>query len=240
MRELNGILPKRKTRIGVCYFTMGEKYSEENIKYGKRTVQHYCDKYEYSFLHRTTPYNPDRPPQWNKIGMLLEFVDQFDILLWIDADIIIMNECISITDLLETYLDKDCEMLLSMDFTGHINTGFWIVKCSQFTRTVLESINNFPELGKELHEQDVFERFYNLNFLEMKKKIKVIQNHNIANCCVGNYKYGRFLIHFMSISKDGLRKAFADFYPRRKDDESGIEYNNRMIWLRQFNQHLEY
>ncbi|MDC3333050.1 hypothetical protein OAV62_02305, partial [bacterium] len=56
-------------------------------------------------------------------------------------------------------------------------------------------------------------------------------DQDIMNCCVGLYKWGVYLIHFMSLGKDGLKQGFRHYYPDRRDDETQLEFQHRILHL---------
>lgn len=231
----SGYIPKRKSRIGICYFTVGEKYNDNVIKYGLKSIQDYCKKHEYDFIHEKELLNKKLPPHWSKMEMLRKY-DDYDFLVWIDADMIIMNDEITIQNLIIDHMGNK-DFLLSRDVSGHINTGFWIIRKSKYVNDILSSCLLLPELRyRGCEDQDTFNKLYERNFFGLKERTSILNDCTYFNCAVGLYKWGMFLIHFMSYSPQGLQKAFNDFYVRQKDDENTDQYNYRLSWIKRLNQ----
>ena len=129
-------------------------------------------------------------------------------------------------------------MMLSRDISHHINTGFWIVKNTEYSMDILKCVHQFPELRDRIYEdQDVFNQLYKRNILELQNHSTILstEQQHIMNCCVGLYKWGYFLIHFMSLSRHGLRKSLQTFYPKKRDDENDNQYEWRLNFMKNYN-----
>lgn len=225
-----------KVKVEVCTYYSGEKYEENIIHYGQQTIIKYCTKNNYKYHVEKETLVPDLPPHWTKIALLLRIANNCDsdYIVWLDADIMIMNQDIKIETIIEERMNGK-DFLLSRDISGEINTGVWIVRNTQYAKSVLELILNLPELRYRGYEdQDVFNKVYTKNLLQFQNKCTILPVHEqgVMNSCVGLFKWGFWLIHFFSLSKEGLSKAFNDFYPFQKHYEDENMYKNRMTWLK--------
>lgn len=232
-------IPKTNLKIGVCYFVAGDKYTDNTTNCGRMSLKIHCMLHGYDFLEQTTSLvptdedgEPTLPPHWNKMPLIRKYLDDYDYLVWIDADIMIMNHNIRWEDLIVDHMGSDQHFLTCRDLSGHINTGVWIARNSEYAKMILDLNSTLPELRyRECEEQDIFNRIYERDLWDAKKHIAVIDDQTIMNCCVGLYKTGMFLVHFMSLSKPGLSKCLQDFYPFRKGWDNDWSFNLRKNWL---------
>jgi len=227
-----------KVKITVCTFYTGDKYTEDVVKYGQKSMVDYCAKHNYTFYKEEKQLVPDLPAHWTKIALLLQIMEgtEDDYVVWLDADIMIMNQDIKIESIIEEYMNGK-DFLLSRDVSGEINTGVFIIRNTEYAKSVLELNLKLPELRYRGYEdQDVFNQLFNRNFLNLQDNSVILtpRQQNVMNCCVGCYKWGTWLIHFFSLGKDGLRKAFNDFYPHLKDGEVVPCFEHRIRWLKHY------
>lgn len=226
-----------KVKIKVCTFYTGDKYSDDVVKYGQKTIINYCDKHNYPFYVEKEQLVPNLLAHWTKIALLLKMMKETDddYVVWLDADIMIMNQDIKIESIIEEYMDGK-DFLLCRDVSGHINTGVFIIRNTEYSKSVLELNLKLPELRYRGYEdQDVFNQIYDRNILNLKDHSVILSanKQNVMNCCVGCYNWGTWLIHFFSLSKHGLKKAFNDYYPNLKDGEVLPQFEHRLNWLKQ-------
>jgi lipopolysaccharide biosynthesis glycosyltransferase len=225
-----------KIKIGVCTLLIGDKYSESNVKYGISRLSEYCIMHGYQLIIEHEVLDDSLPPHFSKMLLMLKHIDQFDYIIWFDADIMIMNETIKFEDLIYKYGENKDFMLCREIMTGqHINTGVWVARNTDYAKDVLKVTHLLPELrDRKYEDQDVWNQLYNRNILNLQDHCAALSPnlHTIMNCCVGYYKWGMFAIHFMSLSAPGLHKAFNDYYPKRRDDENEDMYQYRLAWLK--------
>jgi len=228
-------MPTPTIKIGVCSLAYGDKYTLDVIKYGKLSMEEYCRKWGYDFVFEDKLLDTVLPPHWSKLLLMLQLMRSkanYDYVVWLDSDVMVMNHEISITSLIFEHM-KDKHFMLSRDVSGHINTGVWIVRNSEYARQIVELNYNLPELRyRGCEDQDVFNRLYDTDAMQLQTHAHILNqsDQRILNCCIGCYTYGTFLIHFFSIGRETLKQAFNDFYPYQKDNENDDMYANRLEW----------
>lgn len=230
---------KPKIRIDVCTFYSGEKYSDDVVKYGQKSMKEYCNKHKYSYIVEKNPLITNLPLHWNKIALLLKLckISSSDYIVWFDADVLIINQDIKIEDVIEKHMNGK-NFLLCRDVSEEINTGVWIMRNTDYSRDMLELMLNLPELRYRGYEdQDTFNKVYEKNLLNFQHNCNILgsSNQNVMNCCVGCYHWGDWLIHFYSLSSNGLKDAFCNFYPYIKEDEHKNQYETRLNWIKNYN-----
>jgi galactosyl transferase GMA12/MNN10 family len=67
----------------------------------KRTFSPYARRHGYDLLLYSEPPPVDRPLPWAKIALLREAVRQYEVLLWLDADLMIVDQTVDIATELE-------------------------------------------------------------------------------------------------------------------------------------------
>ena len=127
-------------KIAVLTIYSGEKFIEDT-KYGRRVLVDYCKKHNYDFIDDSTvTKDHDREIQWSKILLIQKYLKYikdgedkpyYDYLVWIDADIFIMNPDITIESIIERLMNNK-HIMYSKDFGGWVNNGeiqkkLWII-----------------------------------------------------------------------------------------------------------------
>lgn len=225
-------------KIGVCSLFIGEKYDDKNAKYCKRSIIDYCKKNKYDFLYDTNKLDKNSNEKWSKLLMILKMLNSampsYDYVVWLDGDIMIMNDEILLENRIKDYMGNKDFMLASEPGADHINTGVWYVKNNEYTKNIIDMISKLPELRKVLYDQEVFNNVYNRNIFKLKDHCEILPKEfsYLINCYYGWYRYGMFLVHFWGMNGDELIIQNNQFYPKQKDDETEFQYNHRLTtWL---------
>ena len=176
-----------KFNIGLCFLNIGEKYKQ--ITYWSRQNKiSYCNHHGYDFIEDETVYNKDKPIPWTKIPLLLKYIDSYDYLVWIDADILIMNKNIKIEDFIKLYSDRD--IICGSDWRM-INTGVMIIKSSEFSKKFIaymeENVYDPNEDKNERYlnwEQGSFINMYDKNYMNCVEHIVVTPPTDMNSYCL--------------------------------------------------------
>lgn len=223
----------KKIKIGVCSLSIGKEY-KEYTKYTLTNKIKYCEKHDYTFIEDDSIYNPDKPIPWSKLLLILKYLSDFDYLIWVDADILIMNSEIKLEQFIEKY--ENFDIICGSDWKM-INTGILFVKNTDFSKEFLQKVydNDFdPEEDKSQRylnwEQGSFINLHDLNYLDCRNRIQVTDPVEF-NSYWFNYFPGHFVLHFAGVRGDLLSYLIKDFCPDRLDIDDDKSYNDRMIWL---------
>ena len=221
-------------KIGLCNFSIGDAYKEK-VKWTIVNKKSYCKRHGYDFIDDSTVYDDSKPIPWSKIKLLLKYINQYDYLVWIDADILIMNLNIKLESFIEQYSQYD--QICGSDFRM-TNTGVWFIKNTEFSKLFLQGIwdNVYdPEEDKSERymnwEQGSFINLIDKNFLDSKSKIKVTSPMEM-NSYWFNYYPGHFVLHFAGVRSNELKWLIQDYYPEKLDGiETDEACQKRMEWL---------
>lgn len=214
------------------------QYYTENIKYGKLSEElnkKYCEKYQYDyFVEKDTEElnkifrDENIAPQWYKVKLLKDLLDksdEYDWILFLDADAIFSNENVKIED----FIDEQYNLILADDMAFHsiVNTGVILVKNSEWSKKFLndwwnskDSINGKDALeilnwnggGHALdnnsvfksalwHEQTCISILYKTNE-DVAKNIKVVNKEDLNSPI---YRPDGFIFHAFGYGHSQLR-----------------------------------
>jgi hypothetical protein len=92
-----------------------------------------------------------RPENWDKIILLNHMLNFYDTVVWLDCDCVICNPFVNI----RAAMYQNYPMYLTrQQWGGFVNTGVWVLRSSQLTKDILESIwNNTKFIYHPLLEQ---------------------------------------------------------------------------------------
>lgn len=64
----------------------------ELLRVSRKRHQEYCDKFGIQFVQDFEVRHPERLPYWEKIPLIQSYLDTTDVLLWVDADALIVQD----------------------------------------------------------------------------------------------------------------------------------------------------
>jgi hypothetical protein len=225
-------------KIGIITLAYGEKFKKD-IKYGKQTLINYCNKHGYDLLEDEDMVKKhDREIQWTKILLIQKYLQNkdpfYDYLIWIDADIIILNPEKKIEDFI-TRLMNNKHIMYSKDFGNWVNNGVIFIKNTKESFDYfVESWNHTNEICREQGSMDML---YRINWNNCKSYIEITEDPREYNPVWFQYEYGMFLMHFPgcgeSQRKPNSLKIMMDmFCPLKMDEETDETYLERIRWLK--------
>jgi hypothetical protein len=219
-------------KIAILTLRIGEKY-KEFTKLGMLTQIEYCKRNGYDLIDDESVYDKSRPIPWSKILSIKKYLQQYDYIVWMDADIIILNFEVKLESFINQYLfNKESDFLMCIDTGNKRNTGVWFIKNTDYALKFMDRIyeqTNYIDAGE--WEQTAFNNLYeqNIDNIQSKSTIFPYSQAYLFNCLLYDYKYGYFLIHFMGCRDLYLlSQFFKDLYPLQRDDESIDQYNSRI------------
>ena len=231
-------------KIAVLTIYSGEKFIEDT-KYGRRVLVDYCKKHNYDFIDDSTvTKDHDREIQWSKILLIQKYLKYikdgedkpyYDYLVWIDADIFIMNPDITIESIIERLMNNK-HIMYSKDFGGWVNNGVIFIKnTKEALDYFVESWNHTTQICREQGSMDYIWR---INWNNCQSILEITQNQREYNPVWHEYEYGQFIIHFPGcgepVRKPNSLKMMMDmFCPIKMDEETEDAYLERIRWLKE-------
>lgn len=133
--------------ILMWYNSIISSYGDINYKINKA----YCDKYNIDLIRCNEIRHSKRHPAWERIPLILKYINNYDYVMWIDADAHFYIDSNNIINFINKYNTYD--IIFSKDIKVKINTGCFIVKNTQYSIDFLTKWgydddlyvnNNFP------------------------------------------------------------------------------------------------
>lgn len=183
--------PAGAARIGVL-----TAYDAEFSAIGRLAEQshrRYCRRHGYAFACETTGFDASRKPHWSKILFLRKHLPQFDWLVWLDADTLIMNPAIPA----HSFLADDVDLIISEDWKG-INTGVMFIRNTPWSLGFLDRI--WDQTGFFDHgwaEQAALRHLLSISAVD-RQHVRVVP-HTQFNTYPPDYRQGDFLLHFSGL-----------------------------------------
>jgi hypothetical protein len=138
--ECTGTLtpPPRKA---LCSVGLG-RY-EELLRLSGPTFENFAAQHSYDLILRFAASAGARPAAWAKVGLIQQLLDQYDIVVWVDADTIIMN---SDTDIAAEMAAGDWMWLCRHRTPEGLvpNTGVWMFRAGPEAKSFLAKLDAHP------------------------------------------------------------------------------------------------
>ena len=203
--------PPRKKRFAILTLC------DENAGYicmaSAANKRRYADLHGYDFIVSTQVADPSRPAAWSKILEVRKHLPNYDWLLFIDVDTLIMNPTVRLEDV----ADEKVDQVIAADHNG-INSGVWLVKNSEWSMFFLDELWAQEHLvrGPYLfhYEQRAFHHLFQTEPWSKQGSVRgrqqyagaaaVREHSKIVNQCVFNsllpwYVSGDFVVHFAGL-----------------------------------------
>lgn len=154
------------------------EYGDINYKINKI----YCEKHNLDLIMSNEKTYTNRHSMWERFPLILKHIENYDYVVWIDADAFFYIDSPNIIEIINNNLDvnfifsKDCAF-------DSINTGFFIVKNTQYSIDFINKWAYDEELEKNnptpyWPDQGVLIDMINKNILD-------IRNNNYSTCDYG-------------------------------------------------------
>jgi len=114
-------------RKAFCTFGVGP-YAEV-LDVARPTFEKYCDLHGYQYFEQYPRImgKLERPPAWGKVYMMMELLEDYDVVLWIDCDVLILkfdidiDDCVPLEDIQAIVKHQSGEAQIP-------STGFWYAR----------------------------------------------------------------------------------------------------------------
>lgn len=111
-------------KVGVLTLCIGADYRKAMAP-GLESKKRYCERWGYEYLLGDEQFwDRSRPIPWSKIPFILHYLDQYDFFWLSDADSMVTNPDLDLSDLLKDFdSDPTLEMVWWKDGSYNINSG---------------------------------------------------------------------------------------------------------------------
>jgi hypothetical protein len=137
----------------------------------------YCDKNNIQLFKSNKRRHSNRHPAWERIPLILEHINDYDYIMWIDADAHFYIDSENIINLIND--NNNYDFIFSKDISVAINTGCFIVKNTKYSIDFLKKWGYDEELYKNNNypywwDNGVILDMFTLNILDIKNKCIII------------------------------------------------------------------
>tara|TARA_R100000734_G_C3305253_1_gene95779 strand:+ start:549 stop:1142 length:594 start_codon:yes stop_codon:yes gene_type:complete len=195
-------------KILFCSLSDRPEFSESIYECNRR----YYDKYNFDFIYEKKVLTSERHPSWSKIILLQEYLKKdYDYVIWIDDDIIIMNYDIDFRDIITKY-NPESIMVDDNNNLGrwNINAGMIVCKNDEKTKEMLKEV--WDNAKEEHYFGGVWE---NDTMNELRDNYTIIP-HRTMQSFKYCYREDDFSIHLAGINPLEKRMKIRDEYLKKK------------------------
>lgn len=142
----------------------------------------YCDKYGIDILVSNLSTYKDRHPAWERLPLILNNIQNYEYIIWIDSDAFFYHNSKNIIDIINN--NKDTNFIFTYDKLGKfVNSGIFIVKNTDYSINFIKTWAFDENLYKnnsnpELWEQGVLNDMIDSNLFDIKNN-SFIYNYDI-------------------------------------------------------------
>lgn len=197
----------------------------------------YAKRHKYDLILYHDLLDLKRPAPWNKIPAIQNHLNDYEWIMWSDADSLIMNQDINI----ESLIDNNYDLIITREANDkHINTGQFLIKNSSWSRQLLHDIYAQTQFinASGWWEQAALAHLLTTN-KSLYKKIKILPQRTMNSHPVekgGEYIDGDFIIHFYWPHLDKA-KLMKEYYYKSLEQEINKSTN---LSLENFNKILNH
>lgn len=193
------------------------------------SIKKYCDMWGFDSSYDIGSFDGFHPV-WNKYFFILQNLEKYDYVLYLDSDAKVNNFDFSLEKLIQDNPNKD--IFLSRDLSG-VCSGVLLVKNSAFSKKLFNTLFEYKELRNVVPgEQDALIRYINNNLTECINKIKFVNpsvfhlttwgDTNLNNFYWKNSKYEPFIFHALGNTYFAKQQIFN--YPTIHGDRNSFKY----------------
>ena len=211
--------------FAVCSLAIGDEY-KQSVRLCTESQEAHSKKHGYTRITDESVYDPLRPHAWSKIRLLQKYLESYNYLMWIDADVLIMNQERTIEEYIRL-LPADKFILVGRDI-NNLNTGVIILRNCPLAHEFLKDVWNKTEyLNHEWWEQaaiiDLYgSPKYRSSFEVIPRKyISIMNAFDFRIDSKVHWRPGDFCIHFAGIHHRESLVQVQDMYARFASTDPG-------------------
>ena len=150
-------------------------------------MESYCKRQGYDFVTRTEMIMQDRHQSWSKIPFLRTLIPLYDIVIWLDDDIILTQPDVRVESLIKSFIESEKLFAVSENNVTPFNFGLIVVKkgVDDVLRQIEAGVTDENRYGL-YWEETAGETLYNTSE-EFKSQLYIyspgiLQGFHVSNC----------------------------------------------------------
>lgn len=225
-------------RIAVATLCVGENFKKKMYHAHKSLIE-YCKINGYDLITDESVIDHTRSIPWSKLLLIMKYLPNYDYIVWIDADAMILDQTQRLEDkiaLMESY------PLMVSQPDSTINTGVIFAKNVPETYTFIMTVYNQTKYVLNEYygnfEQDAYQAVLNENIDDMAKYCLVLpfEQHTKIQSYLRFLQPDSFILHLAGFRGDELTwvvtQLFKQLYPLQLEDEDSERYIKRREWYK--------
>lgn len=124
----------------VCVLTWYDQTIAEYANINYKINEVYCIRNGINIKRCSVRRHPKRRPHWERLQLILEYIETYDYVMWIDADAHFYIDSQNIKDLIKQYSQSD--FIFSKDnapYNNGLNSGVFIVKNTKYSKEFINT-----------------------------------------------------------------------------------------------------
>lgn len=207
-----------------------KEYADLNYEINKK----YAEKYKYDIIKSDKRRLKNKEPSWEKLPFINEIIDNYDYVVWVDADAFFYLDSPPIENIINEY--PETNFIFSGDIQHYVqpielgktlidvNCGIFIVKKSVYSKCLIKEwySNSYPIINPVWWEQNNMMYMLENNILDLQNN-SIILKYNILQHFkkehLDNYfikKFGLkdkpFVFHMAGETKDNRIKFSTEYF----------------------------
>jgi nucleotide-diphospho-sugar transferase len=119
--------------VGKVLCSLGTGKQRKLLRLASVTFRRYAKRHDYVLDLHEEVIDRDRPPAWSKVALIRRLLDQYELVLWLDADIVVVRSDRDIAD--ELPADRFMAMVEhTVAGRANPNTGVMVIRASDEAR----------------------------------------------------------------------------------------------------------
>lgn len=205
-------------KFAVCSLAIGEAY-RQTVRLCVASQEAHAKQHGYTRITDESAYDATRAHSWSKIPLFRKYLGKYDYLVWIDADVLIMNQDRKIEEFIR--LLPDSKFLLIGRDVNNLNAGIFVMKNCPLAHEFLEDVwNKTQYLNHEWWEQAAIIDLYGSPKYKSgfevipRKYISIMNAFDFRIDSKVHWRPGDFCIHFAGIHHQESLLQLQDMYSR--------------------------
>jgi galactosyl transferase GMA12/MNN10 family len=193
-------------KFAICSVVSGTEF-KKSVELCTQSQEAYALRHGYTRITDESVCDPSRPLPWSKIPLIQKYLSHYDYIVWMDADVLIMNPEIKL-EIFINMMKPSSFMIIGHDL-NNLNTGVFVIRNCPLAREFLADVWNKTEyLNHKWWEQGAIIDLWE-NSEKYRPHIDILEHRhiNIMNAFHSeidpevHWLPGDFCIHFAGIYK---------------------------------------
>ena len=190
--------------MNICIVTASNADFADIVRITRPVLRAYCQKHGYECAFDYFPSLPSPEIVWHRVNAIRSLLDKYDWVVWMDADALITNPDVDF----ESLIASGSSMIISKDRNG-LNDGVWMVKSTEWSRQILDQIEDDRQLYSSPQEAMNFMWKDSTNFRnnitvwpQQRMNAYIMAEYGLSEDQPGQWRKGDFILHLPAMSNE--------------------------------------